>query len=176
ELREEAIGGLIALCEETEDWAGKLHWLEQRLALKGGEEKKQIQREIADVLVKLERPAEARQAMEQALDLETADGWTSLADWLEEHKRHDEALVAYRKAWELDPQRTIVIAKEAVAAHKARDWDTALAKALAHLRDQRGTASAKRYQSLFPDVLAAKEPQDRATLLTGRPGDAESLE
>jgi len=176
DLREEALTGLISLCGETDDYQGQLAFQQQKVELKGGEEKKQIWREIAETLSKLERPEEARAAMAKALDLETADGWMELANWLTAKKRDAEALTAAQKAYDLDPKKREVLAKEATAAHKAKDFGLALDKALAYLREMRGRGDARTYQALFLDSLAAVSPAEAEALLRGTDGDASSLE
>ncbi|MEZ5966498.1 MAG: tetratricopeptide repeat protein [Planctomycetota bacterium] len=176
DLKDEALNGLIDLCGETDDYKGQLGFMQQRVELKGGEEKKSLWREIAGVLTKLEQPKEAREAMEKALDLETADGWMELSNWLDSDKRDAEALEAARKALELDPKKHEVLAKEAAAAHKAKDFATALDKALAYLREMRGKANPGSYQSLFLNALAAMPDDQRAAVLRGDEADAASLE
>lgn len=176
DMKEEALSGLISLCGETDDYEGQLAYLRQKVELKGGEEKKQIWREIAEMAANLERYDEARAAMEKALDLETADGWMELSDWLDGKKLDDDALVAAKRAFELDPKKFEVLAKEARAAHKAKDFATALDKAIAYLREMRGRASASSYQALFLNALAALSEAERHAMLRGDDGDAASLE
>ncbi len=176
DLRDEAIGGLMGLCDETDDWTGKLVLLQQKVELKGGEEKKEIYKEIAEVQSKLDQPEPARAAMEKALDLETADGWEELGNWLDGKKRDVEALEAYRKAFALDPKKHEILAKEASAAHKAKDFKTALDKAVAYLREMRGKAIAHPYQALFLNALHAMSESEREAVLRGTQADGASFE
>ncbi len=176
DLRETGLDGLIGLCDELDDPTAKVGYMEQKLLLEGGEEKKQMHREIAEVQDDLGRHADARASMEKALDLETADGWMEMGEWLDGHKHEAEAVVAFGKAFELDDKKHEVLAKEATAAHKAKDYAHALTKALGYLRKRRGQANTDSYQTLFLNAVDALTGDERAAVLAGTAGDAATLE
>src|SRR5262249_44868709 len=128
DLKEQGLEGLIACAGKRKDLAAVVALEMELVALKGGDEKKQVWRRVAETRAEQRKWPEAEEAFRKALDLGTADGWSALGEWLGEKEQHERSLAAWTKALELDPHREQALYPFARAAWRNKDFGVAFAR------------------------------------------------
>lgn len=170
-----ALEALITVAQRDADAAESIALLEQLLALKGGDEKKAVHRRLSAAWTEAETLDaayldKAEHHLEQALELETAQGQVELAAWLREHGRIDQARAAIAVALELAPDDEGVIGAAAEQAWRDRDWNTFLERRL-YLADRaagKGEDQVAESESLrLLDALHSLPAAERARWLAG---------
>lgn len=169
DLEEQGLRGLLGQADEELDHDTRLSCLQRLIELKGGEEKKRLLEQAAEVLVDRGDLAAAEARYREALDLETADGWHRLGNWLAQKDREQDSLAAYRKVLDLDPDHEQVLLPLARAAWRNRQFDEALRRVHEYLVEMRGRGELLdlEQQTMILDALDGVGAARRDELLAG---------
>ncbi len=174
----QALEGLVALAQRDRDRKAVVEHLRALVDMKGGEEKKQAWGRLAGAQLEADDAAGAEVSMKNSVDLGTADGWQQLGWWYFGQKREADALAAFRKVVELDPDRDWELDRFVTAAWQNHQHQEVISRMLEGLRKKRGKVEAldihQRTQLL--DALSGLSAAERAALIAPDGADVDALE
>jgi tetratricopeptide (TPR) repeat protein len=176
--KEEALDNLITMAERDHDHARRIDLLQQLLAVKGGEEKKQVRQRLSSACLEAGQPDAAEAHLREALDLDTADAQVQMHQWCRARAEETDVPAA-AAAWEekagkalagalaIDADHDGALAAATEAAWRARDWTTFVDRVYRRMERGGGAGTFVAEPLRVLDALLAMPEAERQARLVG---------